>query len=102
MADPLAPHHSPLTRVDQGEGSSSSMRGSSSRRTIVISAGLASIRYDEPRRLLVGAGCSGSSCGVVPPVPIPNTVVKDASADDTAGATPWDRRSLPGHPPPTR
>ena len=31
-----------------------------------------------------------------PPVPIPNTVVKSFSADDTSGATPWESRSLPG------
>ena len=40
-----------------------------------------------------------------PPVPIPNTVVKPFSADDTSGATPRESRSLPGflsqgrHPP---
>ena len=30
------------------------------------------------------------------PVPIPNTVVKPSTADGTAGATPWESRSLPG------
>ena len=29
----------------------------------------------------------------VPPVPIPNTVVKLLSADDTWGATPWEIRT---------
>jgi len=48
-----------------------------------------------------GAGWPGFVCGVVPPVPFPNTVVKDASADDTAEVTLWDRRSWPGYPPPT-
>ncbi len=40
----------------------------------------------------------GGSRGVDPPVPIPNTVVKRPSADDTARATGWDNRPLPGHP----
>ena len=31
-----------------------------------------------------------------PPVPIPNTEVKRTSADDTALATEWENRSLPG------
>ena len=31
-----------------------------------------------------------------PPVPIPNTVVKPFSADDTSGATPRESKSLPG------
>ena len=30
------------------------------------------------------------------PVPIPNTAVKPSTADGTAGATPWESRSLPG------
>ena len=38
----------------------------------------------------------GDSSGVVPPVPIPNTVVKRSSADDTEGETPLENRSLPG------
>ena len=32
----------------------------------------------------------------VTPVPIPNTAVKPSTADGTAGATPWESRSLPG------
>ena len=36
----------------------------------------------------------GDGRGVAPPVPIPNTVVKRPSADDT-GACRWDNRSLP-------
>jgi hypothetical protein len=43
----------------------------------------------------VEAGPGGAG-GVVPPVPIPNTVVKRSSADDTAWATAWDNRSVPG------
>jgi hypothetical protein len=39
---------------------------------------------------------SGGSSGVEPPVPIPNTEVKRPSADDTAPATEWENRSLPG------
>jgi hypothetical protein len=38
---------------------------------------------------------SGGLSGGVPPVPIPNTVVKAACADDTWGATPWENRSPP-------
>ena len=38
----------------------------------------------------------GGAGGVVPPVPIPNTVVKRSSADDTAWATAWDNRPVPG------
>ena len=37
----------------------------------------------------------GGNGGGVPPVPIPNTEVKPASADGTWGATPWESRSLP-------
>lgn len=33
---------------------------------------------------------------VVTPVPIPNTKVKNQSADGTAGAALWESRSLPG------
>ena len=33
---------------------------------------------------------------MVPPVPIPNTEVKRLSADDTALATEWENRPLPG------
>jgi hypothetical protein len=32
------------------------------------------------------------------PVPIPNTVVKLFSPDDTVGANPWENRKLPFHP----
>ncbi len=38
----------------------------------------------------------GGSSGVAPPVPIPNTVVKRSSADDTALETEWENRSPPG------
>jgi hypothetical protein len=39
---------------------------------------------------------SGGYSGGEPPVPIPNTEVKLASADGTWGATPWESRSPPG------
>jgi hypothetical protein len=39
---------------------------------------------------------SGGYSGGEPPVPIPNTEVKPASADGTWGATPWESRSPPG------
>ena len=35
---------------------------------------------------------------MVPPVPFPNTVVKRPSANDTAWATAWDNRPVPGPP----
>ena len=38
---------------------------------------------------------SGGHSDGVPPVPIPNTVVKAVCADDTWGATPWENRSPP-------
>ena len=38
----------------------------------------------------------GGDSGGEPPVPIPNTEVKPASADGTWGATPWESRSPPG------
>src|SRR6266496_6520002 len=44
-----------------------------------------------------GGGPGGAS-GVVPPVPFPNTVVKRPSANDTAWATAWDNRPVPGPP----
>jgi hypothetical protein len=44
------------------------------------------------QRARLPGGCSA----VVPPVPIPNTVVKGRSADDTGGATRRDTRSPPG------
>src|SRR5690606_10808633 len=40
-------------------------------------------------------GLSGGDSGGEPPVPIPNTEVKPASADGTWGATPWESRSPP-------
>ncbi len=39
---------------------------------------------------------SGDFSGGETPVPIPNTVVKTFSADDTARETVWESRSLPG------
>src|SRR5213078_4905859 len=38
----------------------------------------------------------GGHRGRVPPVPIPNTEVKPATADGTASAGVWESRSLPG------
>ena len=38
----------------------------------------------------------GGLSGAAPPVPISNTEVKGPSADDTALATEWENRSLPG------
>ncbi len=38
----------------------------------------------------------GGESGVDPPVPIPNTEVKRPSADDTAWATGWENRPVPG------
>ena len=38
----------------------------------------------------------GGWSGVEPPVPIPNTVVKRPSADDTLPAGVWENRPLPG------
>jgi hypothetical protein len=39
---------------------------------------------------------SGGDSGEEPPVPIPNTEVKLASADGTRGVGPWESRSPPG------
>ena len=44
------------------------------------------------------SGGPGGASGVVPPVPFPNTVVKRPSANDTAWATAWDNRPVPGPP----
>ena len=38
----------------------------------------------------------GGVSEMAPPVPIPNTVVKRLSADDTAWATAWENRPVPG------
>src|SRR5215471_13695244 len=38
----------------------------------------------------------GGESGVVPPVPIPNTVVKRSSANDTRVIKPWENRPVPG------
>ena len=37
----------------------------------------------------------GDDDGEVPPVPIPNTVVKLSGAEDTWVVTPWKNRSMP-------
>ena len=39
----------------------------------------------------------GDLCDEATPVPIPNTVVKLASSDNTAGATQWEDSPLPGN-----
>src|SRR5579859_7356812 len=44
-------------------------------------------------------GEAGDYSGGDTPVPIPNTVVKPSSPDDTAGAALWDNRTLPVSPP---
>ena len=44
----------------------------------------------------VSFSVSGDCSGGETPVPIPNTVVKPSSADDTAWETVWESRSLPG------
>ncbi len=44
-------------------------------------------------------GWGGDYSGRETPVPIPNTVVKPFSSDDTAGAALWENRTLPLHPP---
>ncbi len=55
----------------------------------------AKVAYDTRVCARGGAGdCSGG----VPPVPIPNTVVKPSSPDDTAGEALWDNRTLPVPP----
>ena len=38
----------------------------------------------------------GGESGVAPPVPMPNTVVKRSSADDTRVIKPWENRPVPG------
>jgi hypothetical protein len=45
----------------------------------------------------------GGESEMDPPVPIPNTEVKRLSADDTAWATAWEHRPVPGSlaPPPS-
>ena len=47
-----------------------------------------------------GVGFPGDSSDEATPVPIPNTVVKFVSGDNTAGATWWEDSSLPGNPTP--
>src|SRR5690348_17935041 len=44
-------------------------------------------------------GEAGDYSGGDTPVPIPNTVVKPSSPNDTAGAALWDNRTLPVSPP---
>ncbi len=45
-------------------------------------------------------GGLGGAGGADPPVPIPNTVVKRPSADDTRRVAARDNRPVPGPPPP--
>ncbi len=49
-----------------------------------------------PGELIKLTVLSGGFSETVPPVPIPNTVVKRLSADDTALSRVWENRSLPG------
>src|SRR2546423_636008 len=56
---------------------------------ITLSACLPSFAARKAKRV------SGDSSEVGPPVPIPNTVVKGLSADDTRGTSPRDNRPLP-------
>ena len=49
-----------------------------------------------PHRRTPGNQFPGGHRGRVPPVPIPNTEVKPASADGTACVGAWESRSLPG------
>src|SRR5688572_4555579 len=49
-----------------------------------------------PLRRTPGNQFPGGHRGRVPPVPIPNTEVKPATADGTACAGVWESRSLPG------
>src|SRR4051812_26992326 len=54
-------------------------------------------RDREPRRyLLQQREYPWCNRAVDPPVPVPNTVVKHRSTDSTAGATPWEDRSVLG------
>src|SRR5439155_23405304 len=55
-------------------------------------------RLAHPRQfgIMIDDRLSGDLSAAVPPVPIPNTVVKGRSADDTGGATRRDNRSPPG------
>ena len=49
-----------------------------------------------PTALSRAGQVSGDLSEGVTPVPIPNTVVKPFSADDTAWVTVWERRPSPG------
>ncbi len=54
------------------------------------------IRYTLPcHSRVVRRGGVGDYSGGDTPVPIPNTVVKPSSPNDTAGAALWDNRTLP-------
>src|SRR6266545_7901431 len=55
-------------------------------------------RLDQPRHATVveRPNGPGGESGVVPPVPLPNTVVKRSSADDTRVIKPWENRPVPG------
>src|SRR5437660_12383480 len=49
----------------------------------------------DPHRGTPGNHLAGGHRSRVPPVPIPNTEVKPATADGTMWATAWESRSLP-------
>src|SRR6267378_8495218 len=63
---------------------------SKSRRSIASARALKSQQNNDYNCVL------GPSSGGVTPVPIPNTVVKPTSAEDTRDVGPWENRSGPG------
>ena len=72
---------------------------------VLISRGLdvlfmdRAVRFSKGRRPLQQHTCrffrKGDDGGGDTPLPIPNREVKPASADGTAGGTPWESRSSP-------
>ena len=63
---------------------------------------LSAVSFQLSAQLLIGNTFAwrpigpGGESGVVPPVPMPNTVVKRSSADDTRVIKPWENRPVPG------
>ena len=53
-------------------------------------------KQEKRNKPINGSRFSGDYGGGETPVPIPNTAVKPSRADDTAGVTLWESRSLPG------
>src|ERR1700730_18444043 len=58
-------------------------------------AGYARLASRDPRRRTPGSTFAGGHRSRAPPVPIPNTEVKPATADGTVWETAWESRSLP-------